>query len=85
MRNIDRDTGLLVMMISLAGLAVAFVSLLQHLLSYQCLVLIMWPEKTICPSLVETVLPDLLLMIPNFVGLLVGLWIYRQQPKISKS
>jgi len=76
----SRETGLLIIAISLAGLAIGFASLTSHLLSYRCMILPMWPEKVICPSPVDTVLPDLLVMIPNVVSFLIGVWIYRQQP-----
>ncbi len=70
----------MVIAISLGGLAIGFASLTSHLLSYRCVVLPMWPEKVVCPSIFNSIVRDLLMMVPNLVGLLMGIWIYGQQP-----
>ena len=79
MRNLN-NLGLLVMFISVAGLLVAFASLIQDIFFNHCVGLMMFPEALVCKSLFDRILPDILLMCPNLVGLLVGYWIYAQSP-----
>jgi len=79
MRNAN-NLGLLIMFISFAGVLVAIASLMEHAFFDHCLALMTFPEQVICKSLFGRILPDILLMCPNLVGLLVGYWIYTQSP-----